>query len=499
MPALNESRVGATPGGAVLSTVFALSLMTPCTGLTQDAAVDLDPPSSLSLEAVAAAPAPKPAEPKLSWETGTGKNYLLPALEILGFDFLLNRVNQRIYEGNDYDVSTSTIRRNLRHSWGTDHDAFKTNQLGHPYQGSMYHGFARSAGLDYWESLGYTFAGSALWEIAGESTPPSRNDQIASGIGGTFLGEALFRMANLVLENSNSTPRFWREISAAAISPSTGFNRLAFGNRYDSIFSSRGAAYYSRFALAVSGTTQSVSGPSTKSGRSEVLADFSIDYGLPGKPDYAYKRPFDYFTFQATASTENVFENVMTRGLLYGTDYEAGKRYRGVWGLYGSYDYISPQYFRVSTTALSLGTTGQYWLSDSIALQGTALVGVGYAAVGTIRGNIGENDYHYGVAPQALLALRMIFGEKAAIDVTGREYFVTRTAAAGRAGHDNIARIDVGLTWRVRKQHAVAVKYLWNRRDATFHNLGDRTQARATVGIYYTLLGHGRFGATEWR
>ena len=473
--------------------------MMPGTGFAQDAAADLDPPPLLSLEAIAAAPAPKPAEPKLSWETGAGKNYLLPALEIFGFDFLLNRANQQIYEGSDYDVSSSTIRRNLRHSWGTDNDAFKVNQLGHPYQGSMYHGFARSAGLDYWESLGYTFVGSALWEIAGESTPPSKNDQIASGIGGTFLGEALFRMANLVLENANDTPRFWREIFAAGISPSTGFNRLAFGDRYDSIFSSRGAPYYSRFALAVAGVTQNVSGPSTKSGRGEVLADFSIDYGLPGKPDYTYKRPFDYFTFQATASTENGFENVMTRGLVYGTDYALGKNYRGVWGIYGSYDYISPQFFRVSTTALSLGTTGQYWLSDSIALQGTGLLGMGYAAVGTIGGRVGEADYHYGIAPQALLALRVIFGEKASIDATAREYFVTRASAANRAGHDSIARIDLGVTWRVYKQHAIAVKYLWNRRDATFPNLGNLTQARATAGIYYTLLGHDRFGATEWR
>lgn len=497
MTAVNNSRVGAALGGALLSSVFALALIMPCTGFPQEPADRFEPPPSP--EAAAAMPAATPTEPKLSWDTGTGKNYLLPAAEILGFDFLLNRINRRNYGCCDYDVTTSSISRNLRHSWGTDADTFKINQLGHPYQGSMYHGFARSAGLGYWESLGYTFAGSAMWEVAGETTPPTKNDQIASGIGGTFLGEALFRMANLVLENVNDTPRFWREFSAAVISPSTGFNRLAFGERYDSIFSSRGAAYYSRFAFAMSAATQNVSGPSTKSGRTEALADFSIDYGLPGKPGYAYKRPFDYFAFQATASSENVFENVMTRGLLFGTDHEIGKYYRGVWGLYGSYDYISPLYYRVSTTALSLGTTGQYWLSDLIALQGTALAGVGYAAVGTIRSNIGENDYHYGAAPQALLALRLILGQEAALDVTGREYFVTRTAAAGRAGHDNIARIDVALTWRVRKQHAIAVKYLWNRRDATFPDLGDRTQARATIGIYYTLLGHDRFGATEWR
>src|SRR5581483_10903523 len=109
------------------------------------------------------------------------------------------------------------------------------NQLGHPYQGSMYHTFARSAGLGYWESFAYTFAGSAFWEIAGERTPPSRNDQINTGIGGTFLGEVLFRAAHLWLDNGDASP-FWREVGAAAISPATGFNRLAFGDRFKNVF-----------------------------------------------------------------------------------------------------------------------------------------------------------------------------------------------------------------------------------------------------------------------
>jgi hypothetical protein len=64
----------------------------------------------------------------------------------------------------------------------------------------MYHGFARSAGLNYWESLIYTNVGSFLWETGGETTNPSINDQFAGGIGESFFGEALFRMAGLVLE-----------------------------------------------------------------------------------------------------------------------------------------------------------------------------------------------------------------------------------------------------------------------------------------------------------
>ena len=107
------------------------------------------------------------------------------------------------------------------------------------------------------------------------------------------------------------------------------------------------------------------------------LADYSLDYGLPGKPGYTYTRPFDYFTFQGTASSANAFENLMIRGLLVGKDYELGPDYRGVFGLYGTYDYIAPQTYRVSSTGLSVGTTGQWWGSKSIAVQGTALFGGG--------------------------------------------------------------------------------------------------------------------------
>ncbi len=229
------------------------------------------------------------------------------------------------------------------------------------------------------------------------------------------------------------------------------------------------------------------------------MLEFAIDYGLPGKPGYTYDRPFDYFTFQATTSSANGFENLLTSGLLLGKDYEVGRNYRGVWGVYGNYDYIAPQTFRVSTTGLSLGTTGQAWLSESIALQGTVLGGAGYAAVGTTRSS-SERDYNYGVAPQALAALRLILGERASVDLTGREYFVSRVAAATRGGHDNIVRRRCCV-------HAAALSpacdrasnIFANRRDAFYPDVGDSSQSRGTVGVFYTYLGHDRFGAVDWR
>jgi hypothetical protein len=432
-----------------------------------------------------------------STEIVANKSYVIPALEIVGFDALLN-LHNRNYVSDDYASNWSSIRRNLRSGWNVDRDPFTTNQLGHPYQGSMYFGFARSAGLGFWESFGYTFAGSALWEIAGERTPPSKNDQINTGIGGVFLGETLFRMASLVLEHDN-VPPFWRELGAAVISPSLGFNRLAFGDRFDAIFPSHDPAYYSRLNLGYSHSTQNEAGTSATQIRSnEALADYSLDYGLPGKPGYTYTRPFDYFTFQGTASSANAFENLMIRGLLVGKDYELGPDYRGVFGVYGTYDYIAPQTYRVSSTGFSVGTTGQWWGSESIAVQGTALIGGGYAAVGSTH-STSDIDYNYGIAPEALVSLRFIYANRVSLDVTGREYFVSHVAAGARGGHDNIVRLDAGLTYRIYGRHGITVKYLGNRRDSSYPGIGDALQMRSTIGVFYTFLGHDGLGAVDWR
>src|SRR4029077_19292415 len=217
---------------ALLLGALGLALMAPRAGMTDEP----NPPANLKLPDLSR---PDPAadeaashRPVLSWDTGAGKSYFVPALEIVGFEFLLNQFDRHFLSDPAFKSNWSSIKQNASHKWVIDTDPFSVNQFGHPYSGSIYYGFARSAGLNYWEALGYTFAGSALWEIAGETTPPSKNDQIATGIGGTFLGEPLFRMSNLLLERADGTPSGWRELGAALISPPTGFNRLAFGKRF---------------------------------------------------------------------------------------------------------------------------------------------------------------------------------------------------------------------------------------------------------------------------
>jgi hypothetical protein len=446
----------------------------------------------------------------LHWETGIGKSYLIPALEIPAFILLLNGYDRLAYpndvEGGKkvYDTNLSTFWDHVVHGpWGVDQDSFAMNQFLHPYQGSMYHGFARSAGLNYWESLLYTNAGSFLWETGGETTNPSINDQIASGIGGSFFGEVLFRMASLVLEGDGDggKPGLWRELGATIISPPTGINRLVFGDRFKPVFPSHDPATFWRLRLGAS-LTQNLSdqGGSNTINRTEATVDFSMAYGLPGKPGYTYERPFDYFHFELTSlgTADNPVEDVMIRGLLLGKKYEAGDSYRGVWGLYGGYDYISPHIFRVSSTSASLGTTFQWWLSRAVALQGSALGGIGYAAAGNVT-PVGQRDYHYGVAPQGLLALRLILGDRAMFDLTGRAYYLTGMGGGDPGGTETIDRLNMGLTVRIYGRHALGIQYIASIRDAHYPDRADSHQTTGTVSLVYTLLGNPGFGAVEWR
>jgi hypothetical protein len=301
----------------------------------------------------------EPAHPEeFGQAQGSDKSYVIPALEILAFQFLLNRFDH-YFVGDEYDVSASSIKRNLNRSWVIDQDPFAINQFGHPYQGSVYYNLARSSGLSFWESFGYTVAGSAVWEIAGETTPPSRNDQITTSFAGTFLGESLFRMADLVRKRGYGLPSPWRERAVDAISPAAAFNRLAFPDRFNRIVVEGDPAVFSRVHVGGSTTRHHSADASRSLDKEEAIIDFLLDYGLPGKAGYAYAKPWDYFSFQIRGSSARPLESVHNRGMILGTGYRIGSRYDGIWGLYGSLDYIAPQLFRLSSTALSLGTTGQ--------------------------------------------------------------------------------------------------------------------------------------------
>lgn len=504
---ISTARAALTAGaafGLLLSTAVAAG------NASLDADID-DLPASSQQPQLEQAPA---------WGTGDDHSFLIPALEIPTYELLLNRWDHYFEGQATYPSPITNFRVNLHRSWVVDNDKFSVNQFLHPYSGSVYQGFARSAGLDFWQASAYTFAGSLLWEQAGENTAPSINDQVVTGIGGNFLGEPLFRIASLLLERDADQPRWWRELAAAIVSPPTAINRLAFGDRFAPIFPSNDPALFTSLEVSANAYTHYTSdvnvnadpsAPPSNQTLERARADtgLTIGYGLPGKPDYGYDRPFDYFNLDLGLDTATGVESVFSRGLLYGAGYGRGRNYRGIWGLYGLYDYAAPNIFRVSSTAAAFGTTGQWWLSQRVALQETALLGVGYAAGGVIHGagvarpgplGGGQRNYHYGIAPESTIELRLIFANRAALDTTARGWYISKVGASESTGSETIERIDIALTMRVYKQHGIFVRCRVSNRDGRYVGEPNSHQRVATVNIGYTFIGNDDdLGAVDWR
>jgi hypothetical protein len=424
---------------------------------------------------------------------GSHKSYIVPAVEIVAMDAAVNLAGRLLIDPASFEVTPGSIRRNLRGPWVVDDDPFQINQFGHPYQGAMYHGIARSNGLGYWPSAAYTVAASALWEVAGETTPPSRNDQIASGIAGSFLGEPLFRIARLLLERADDRPGAWRKLGSVLASPPAGINHLLFGDPAGSRAPDAVPFSDIRAQFGVTAITTGGSGAVSSLALQRPRLALSMDYGYPGNGSYRHERPFDYFRIETSVSSEGL-EHLSTRGLIAGTDYGSG-RLDGIWGLYGGYDYFAPDDFRFSSTALAFGTTLQAPVLESLTVQSSVVGGAGYVAALSLDRTAG--DYHYGVAPQALVNLRLIAGRRAAVDLTAREYFVTALGGFGTGRRDLIFVGDAWFAVRVHRRHALGLTCQVAGRSSDFLELPDRTQARTTVGVYYTFLGSGGFGAVR--
>ena len=118
-------------------------------------------------------------------------------------------------------VTPESVRTNLSTRWVLDDNEYYVNQMGHPYQGSLSFGAARSAGLGFWASTAYPFAFSALWELAGETERPALNDQVTTTVGANVLGEILSALRTVSAPTAESSRgRRWPRALPGA--PSTG-------------------------------------------------------------------------------------------------------------------------------------------------------------------------------------------------------------------------------------------------------------------------------------
>lgn len=479
---------------------------------TPAAAAEPDPkasPPPAEAPAPPAAPDLKLAEPDLR-RAAPGKrpvNHWLPAVETVGYTLGMNLLARTFTDNPDYDATWDTIKDNLDGPWWYDTDAFITNQFAHPYEGSIYFSTARTLGHGFWVSSLYAFGGSMLWEIAAEAQPPSINDQITTTVAGAFLGEILYRLADMWLYpgGGDQKPGGWREFGGWVINPTNGFNRVWYGDRYRD----RGLTGFPtygemRLTLGAFGRTKTDGVTTADEGRA-VAAGVHMQYGLPAG-DWEFRRPFDHFDVAAdvvinrNSLDRDASANFAIRALLLGTDYGKGAS-RGLWGLFGQYDYLVPaDVFRISSSSLGLGTTGQFGLGGGWAMQGTAILSLGYGAAGQYASPDaaeGFRDYHFGVQGTLLVQGFAHWRDRLRLGLTGRQYFISGKVTPDEGSWEYVSYGTLSATWRVAGRHAVSAELVGVRRRALYVGYPEINQQGGQLFVSYAfvtdpLLGLGR-------
>ncbi len=248
------------------------------------------------------------------------KNHIRPAWEIARLNFIIWTFDRYILKGSWTNISLKSISQNFRTGLTWDYDDFGTNHFGHAYHGAMYHSIARANGLGFLESSAYTLLGSLTWEFLWESEPPGKNDNLMSTLGGINLGEALFRIADLVTYRSaTGLERILRKTLKFLINPVGGMRETSKNHFYTlriPIGAYRSSDNMSCFSFAT-----------------------ELEYKDLFREDISKTDPYDWFSFDMKLGINDTGirdPEIHTTGFLFGKKY-----FKSAAGIFGMFDYIN--------------------------------------------------------------------------------------------------------------------------------------------------------------
>jgi hypothetical protein len=373
------------------------------------------------------------------------------AVESLGAFMVMTTWNRTVGAARWANTTPKSVAANLTSPWVLDDNLYFINQMGHPLQGSVSFGAARSAGLGFWGSTAYPFAFSALWELAGETERPALNDQITTTVGAIVLGEILYRASDWIRGDGRSA---WRQAAATLISPLSTVNRtVVTGGDPEPGAPLRLSAGLGMVTTAPAPALDGAVAPAF---------DLKLTNGVPGSPGWKFNRPFDHFDLALLfAPAPDPVVSLRARGVLAGSEFAEGPSGGGLWGLWLSFDLASPGERRVSTSALGVGGTGRWRLAPSWTFDGTAVASAVILGASGVTTPVGDRTYRFGPGAQAVLETALSWEDRFRLSFDVRPYLVVASGVPG--GRDAMLETDLSARARLWGHHAVeatATRYL---------------------------------------
>ncbi len=210
----------------------------------------------------------------------------------------------------------------------------------------------RANGLNFFESTICSTFGSYTWEVFLESIHPSSNDLILNTLGGITLGEVLFKIGDILLdENSTGFERTIRKSLAFIINPAYGAKALS-GKSFEA--GNQQQKHYYDFSLPFGAY-------SVDSNKPGFIIAADMEYKDFLRKDFSGVSPYDWFSLDARLGIQ---DNSIRHGEIFTTGIIAGKRIKnGLAGLFGVFDYIESDFAkRLSAIGMGPGLVTRFML-----------------------------------------------------------------------------------------------------------------------------------------
>jgi len=405
------------------------------------------------------------------------KRFWVAAGELMVVQLIPFTVNRFVRNAKWARISLDSWEENLENPWVFDNDAFVNNQFSHPYHGSLYFNTARTNGYSFWQSAPWAFAGSLMWELFFERWPPAPNDFIATSMGGITLGETLYRLSSLTLDNTaTGSERTWREIGATLLNPVRGFNRLVRGQMND-ITANPADWRPSVIQGAVDIGFRHASGTSSLYGsgsKDQFFSEFRLWYG--DMVDDLRKAPFSHFDFMAQLASSNrgsALAVLRSNGTLGGWTLGEGQTSKHQIGVLMNYDYFSNPAYEYGAQSISAGLISRWKRPGrfSTRLEILPRVVVMGATLSDVVSPMTGRDYDFGPGVGVTARLILSWQGRGRIE-TGYVNSYIKTVNGADSEHFEDA---LGIEGRVRllKRLGAGVRYVNYHRNSYYKGFPD--------------------------
>jgi hypothetical protein len=402
--------------------------------------------------------------------------------------------NRFVRDAEFADISWESIGNNLKlSSWEWDDNSFTTNQFAHPYHGSLYFSAFRTNGYNFWESVPAAWAGSFIWEVAGESHPPAQNDLINTSLGGISLGEMTYRFSNLIVNNHQTGfKRQVNEVLAFLVNPLNGFNRIIDGRwgRVMPNIPDRAPGFLSgNLDVGYRRTSQNVNDVFTK-GDNEFFVRAAIQYGDAFDD---IEKPFSNFSLlgELGASDSATLNQIQVNGLLYGNETKSNEKSRTQFCITMNYDYIRNTQIQYGGQSFNIKYMSNRILKNNSNLFGEAgIVAVALGSVPDDYLSYGEGrNYDYGPGAGLMGGGRLNLNGKFWLSANYKGVWFTTLNGNDADFYLQVINSDIRYFFNPSLSATVQLGYF--KQDSNYKDYEDvvREYPFGRIGIGYTIGG----------